>query len=443
MATVTVTVTPGITDTVDDGAGLPGEDNEEEQQPVPLPQAIDLSCTAGASELLKQRCRELAVLSPDALAAALNDISARQIPAQGTHLVEIGATQIRNIERRLISLRRGQSDVLDLQELSLKVGRDVIPGSIISAAVFEQQSSGEETTDEGVRENPDEVRVDDGNSPVGVFIGGLIDSGDKENTRKEAGFDFSTYGLTIGADYRLSPDQVIGAALGFADTSSDFVDSSGTNDSDALTASLYGSYHVPEVFFVDWILSAGEADFQTNRVIRYTGFETQTDGDTQGNFLGLGITAGLEKHIGGGWILSPYGRLELLKLDIDQYVERGGDGLALIVDEQNIDSLKLAVAAELSKAIKTRTGSIVPSFYIEWENQLADSEREILASLAENPVVPFAIETDSPDSSYFVFGASVTAILRERFAGYVSLESRAGQDDIRKNSLNLGVRITF
>jgi len=443
IATVTITVGPGITDSIDSGGGTTGGGADEEQDPVPLPVAIDMSCTQGASSVLQQRCRELSQLSGDALAGALNDISARQIPAQGSHFIEIGSTQINNIERRLMSLRRGQTDLMDTRNLSIRAGGGIIPGSIFSSTLTEQQSTTDETSEEVVSRNSDEVLLGADSSPFAMFVSGMLNTGDKEETRKETGFDFSTNGLTIGADYRLSPDQVIGAAIGYADTSSDFVNDSGSNDSDALTMALYGSFHVPESFFLDWVVSAGQADFETDRVIRYPGFETRTDGSTQGDFLGLGLTGGLEKNIGEGWIFSPYGRLELLKLDIDGYVEKEGSGLGLILDQQKIDSLKLTIAAEISKAYKTRRGSIIPSVYVEWENQLADSEREILARFAENPVIPFAITTDSPDSNYFNIGASITGVFREKFSGFASLETRAGHDDIRKTTVNVGIRIDF
>jgi hypothetical protein len=38
---------------------------------------------------------------------------------------------------------------------------------------------------------------------LGVFITGTIGTGSKDETEQESGLDFDTYGLTIGADYRI------------------------------------------------------------------------------------------------------------------------------------------------------------------------------------------------------------------------------------------------
>ena len=49
----------------------------------------------------------------------------------------------------------------------------------------------------------------------GFFATGTVGQGDRDRGESDPGFDFDTYGLTAGVDYRVSDRVVLGAALGY------------------------------------------------------------------------------------------------------------------------------------------------------------------------------------------------------------------------------------
>ena len=85
-------------------------------------------------------------------------------------------------------------------------------------------------------------------SRLGIFATGNVTFGDKNSTGEIGGFDFDTEGLTIGADYRLTDNLVLGAAAGYSHFNADFDESDNSPggqelDSDAAQFSLFGSFY--------------------------------------------------------------------------------------------------------------------------------------------------------------------------------------------------------
>ncbi|MCH3828572.1 autotransporter outer membrane beta-barrel domain-containing protein, partial [Campylobacter jejuni] len=71
-------------------------------------------------------------------------------------------------------------------------------------------------------------------------------------------------GVSLGADYRVSPDLVAGMGIGYGREISD-IGSNGTRSTGtALSAAFYGSYH-PAPYFVDALLGVTRLDFDSRR----------------------------------------------------------------------------------------------------------------------------------------------------------------------------------
>ena len=447
-ATVTVDVGPGI-------ANIPGQTEEQ----MEITQALEVACISTESPDLAAQCAGLGSLSAEQKQDAIRKILPTQVSAQGTFAAELHRNLLRNDEARLLSLRSGATGLLTVSGLSVSVNQDDLPiGQLADAKI-----NGAEKYDvmEALRgmplspgvmadtmrelENGGGASADEPVTPsrLGIFLNGQASFGDKDQTEREAGFDFNTSGLTLGVDYRLSPDLVIGGALGYGTDTADFVAEQGSLDIDTFTGSIYTSFYVPESMFLDTILMFGDNDYKTVRNIVYTGVNTSTAGDTKGSQFGIGINGGKEIFIGGGYLVSPLVRFEYLKTDIDAYRETGGDGWALAIEDQSIESAKLAIAAEISRAFKQSWGAFVPHLHVEWENQLKDDSREIVASMVEAPDAQFVLPTDKPDKSYFNLGFGFTGIVGENIGFLLGAETTLDQKDIQNTTVNAEVRIEF
>ncbi len=387
--------------------------------------ALDTACPTATGELAA-RCRELAGLNDAQLRAALDSITPSQIAGLGLITLETGNIQFDNLDSRFRQLRSGGAGLaLDGLHFDIR-GQSLPAGALLSGMI----SGGGAGDGDGL------------GGRLGVFINGRVNFGDKDSTSNETGFDFDTLGLTLGLDYRLTDRLVLGGALGYADTSSDFAGAAGKLDARMFSLALYGTYHAPDSFYVDWIASLGRGDYDTTRTIRYSGFSGAAKGETDGGLLGLAVSAGADFRR-DAWLFSPYARIEYIRSTIDAYRERGGGGLALNFDDQTITSLTTALGARVSKSISMNWGVLTPGAHLEWEHEFRDDERSIGAAFAVDPAARLATSTDEPDRDYFNVGVGVSAVFARGRSAFITVESVLGQDDVTDHTIEAGVRLEF
>lgn len=415
--TASVTVSVGGTGFID----LPTL--TENQQAVA--KSMDTLCSTTQSTELQTKCNSISSLPAEQQVQILDEIVPNDLAAQGSVSVKIAATQIKNIQTRLAALRKGEAGVA-MSGFSVGVEDQSIPmGTLVDSMINKPRGGGASA---------------DGDARFGVFVNGRINFGDKDATANESGFDFDTRGITLGADYRLTDRLILGGALGFASTDSDFDNSAGKLDNRTNSVSFYGNFIPSENTYLDWIATAGRHDFESERNL--STLSVRTEGDTTGDEIALSLSGGVNFNR-GAMLLNAYGRLERIEIDIDGYRETGGGGLALEYEDQTVKSLTTALGARLSNAYSLSWGVLTPSAYLEWEHEFEDDGRMITAAFAEDPTVSFSVATDSADKNYLNYGFGLAATLPRGKSLFFNYESVSGQDGIDSTTIDLGIRIEF
>jgi outer membrane lipase/esterase len=371
-------------------------------------------------------------LTTEQLAEALGRLSPEEITTQGTGAIETGSNQARAIGARLGQLRLGATGV-SLSGLRLYVdGQSVEP-----AQLLDTNHAGGASADRGVA------------GRLGVFVNGIYSFGDKDTTSKEQGFDFDTGGVIAGVDYRFTDDLVAGMALSFSSTDADIDFGLGDVDSRSYGVILYGTYHIGGLY-IDAHGSFNWNTYDTRRRIFYANpFEPGgvTDrtakGDTDGQQFTINLGVGYDFRV-ARFTLTPYARLEYLNLRIDDFRERGADGLDLEVRSQRVESLQSALGGRVAYAISTPVGVVVPQVHGEWRHEFQNDARNVTAKYAHDPFnTSFAIPTDSPDRNYFALGAGAVAVFKGGLSGFLSYETILGLRDVSHHSFTGGVRVEF
>jgi outer membrane autotransporter protein len=292
---------------------------------------------------------------------------------------------------------------------------------------------------------------------LGIFVNGIFGFGDKDTTSREAGFDFDTYGVTGGVDYRFTDNFVLGLAFGYTTTDSDFASARGQLDADAYTFSAFGTYYVGRLY-VDGIFSYSWNDFDSTRNIVYsipsidqlstTTVSQTARSATDGSQFSFSLGSGYDFNA-RGFTFGPYGRLSYLKANIDAFQERidntdAGFGLALAINEQDVESLTWALGGQVSYAVSTGFGVLVPQLRFEWEHEFLDSERTITARFVADPAnTPILLQTDNPDRDYFNFGAGLSAVFQRGVSAFVYYETVLALRDVTAHQVAVGLRLAF
>ena len=283
----------------------------------------------------------------------------------------------------------------------------------------------------------------------GGFINANYNAGDRDASRNEDGFDFSDAGLTAGIDYRFMDGLVGGVALSWSKTDADFDGNLGTVESDNFGVSLYMSY-ATATWYVDGLLALSKIDFDTERRIVVAsntaaeGINTTAVGSTDGDQVSFNAGGGYNFEL-AGMTLTPYGRIDYLKLDVDGFTEREDkEGMGLTIDDHDTESLKSAIGGRVARTYSTASGVFTPYAGIEWNHEFQNDEASLVARYANDPFnESFTITTDDPDRDYFTLSLGASAVFPHGVAAFVNFDTALGLADTRSYALTLGGRVEF
>lgn len=373
-------------------------------------------------------------LGPDAteetLKQALQQIAPEELAANSRTTIEATAKSTASALRgRLSALRSGA------QGLSMN-GIEYTPygDAYASEQIFRRkQRGGMAGADEGV------------GGKLGMFVNATYNTGDKKETSREDGFDFNNWSLLGGADYRFTDKFIAGVALGYNQTKVDITRSQGSIDSDAWNLNTYATLNLDK-FYIEGSLGYSQNGYDSDRNISYPteipGFIEQRNakGSTDGKQFNVSLGAGYDLAL-GGFTLTPYGRAEYIKLNIDAFNETGARGLNLHVDGQGADSKQSALGLRGSYAISTRIGALIPQASVEWIHEFANNSRNITARYVNDPQNNvIVIPTEQPDRNYFRISLGLSAVFQRGWSGFVNYENLQGLSNITQHSLLFGMR---
>jgi outer membrane autotransporter protein len=401
---------------------------------------------------LQARCTEMIVSArsgfTSAASAPLLPLAPEEIAAEGKSAIE---TSNRNVGARLATLRGGVTN-LGFRRFALQNDAPAVPYTLVaSLAPFAPSSVVAASTPSNF-------------SRLGFFANGTFTGGDKDVSGQEAGFDYTTFGLTLGADYRFTDNFVLGATFNYLSNDIDFDTTSINNtlsgggiDTQSFGFSLYSTYYVSNQFYVDGIFSFGSNNYDIDRRIIYsipalsqgtTTVNQTAKGDTNSTQYSISVGLGYDFNV-QGFTITPLARLEYSRLNIDGYQESinntaNGFGLTLAFNDQHVDSLVSVLGAQTSYAISTGIGILLPQFRVEWHHEFLNDARSITSRFANDPArTPLVLGTEDPDRDFVIFGTSLSATFRGGVAAFVSYETVVGLVRVTAHSVVGGIRFEF
>jgi outer membrane autotransporter protein len=365
---------------------------------------------------------------------AIEQIMPNEVIGQSTSVSEIATAQFRNIGSRLSQVRGGGGSGFSSAGLNARYGNGSIPLGMLAYL----NQTDEETN--GIDTNNDFI------SPWGFFINGTISMGDRDATSRELGFDFDTFGITAGVDYRLDAKKVVGVALGYAKFDSTIENVSELNSS-GVTLTGYGSFYVTDNFYVDARISYAQPEFDQSRNIDFTVGSTHIDrtalGKTDADQYSLALSAGYSFYK-NAWNITPNASISYMKTTIDEFAETGAGDFNFVYLEQELESLVWSAGIRVSKAISLKNGVITPQFDFDYNYEGLNDGNDIQTRFVSAPDDQLLIVvTDSPDRSYGSAGLGLVFISANGKQAYINYRSVFGLDGFSRGTFNLGARFEF
>jgi outer membrane autotransporter protein len=436
--------TDTFTYTANDDSGYGGSVAVVSVTVEPAPTSGSVKLTPNQQKLavaLDNTCSSLSEGSPASLVAACNATGAERtaviqqlvpshLASQGNYSVELQHNLFMNINARLTQLRAG-SRGFNANDLSLNIEGEADMTRGLAYLLSNTRGGGASADDSAP------------SSRLGVFINGSGSFGDRDTTDAELGFDFSTEGLSAGADYRLTDNVVVGGALGYISTGMDFENSQGDQDIIGYSLSAYASWYKSENIYIDGILSYGTNTFDLTRHIQFGTTDTKITGNTDGSEYAISVGGAYELNR-GALNFGPFIRVNYINAEVDAFEEDSSSGLELAYDSQDVESLTSLIGGEASYVVSTDYGVVTPTVRFEWAHEYKhDSSINTARFLNDPSSGSFEIGTDNPDRDYFNLGLGVSAVFSQGRSAFLYYETQLDRDDLTKYSLAAGVRFEF
>jgi len=213
-------------------------------------------------------------------------------------------------------------------------------------------------------------------SRLGVFVSGngdFVNVGRDSNAR---GYDFTTGGVTVGADYRVSDNFAVGAAFGYANANTS-LDNRGSVNVNSGKGGVYATlFNNSGGFYLDTYAGGGYNSYDTRRKALFG----DATGATEGGEFNTFLSAGYDIHV-AGLTIGPIASIQYSYVEFNQFTERGSDAPLRIVS-QNQTSLRTNTGLKLAYPIKAGGILITPQMRGSWQHEFAYNAIPIDADFA-------------------------------------------------------------
>jgi outer membrane autotransporter protein len=269
-------------------------------------------------------------------------------------------------------------------------------------------------------------------------------------TAFEAGSDSDIITITVGTDYRLTPETIIGMAFSVADGRTDYGDKESRLDSQNYNLTAYGSYYLQQWWF-DGSLVYGFNNYKQKRDIACTSvgcsdltntYKADYDGATYGASLGGGYDFILQ-----AFTISPFIQWNGGTVKTDDYKEKAintGVPTALLnMDEQSRDFSTLSAGSYFRYVINSKKGVFMPNLRIMLNHDFKDGVQTISGNIVDLENSDFTVNANARDNDYLTIGLGVNMQLPNGNAGFIDVETVEAYENLDQYKFTAGWRWEF
>jgi uncharacterized protein with beta-barrel porin domain len=216
------------------------------------------------------------------------------------------------------------------------------------------------------------------------------------------------FGTAAGADYLISPNTLLGFALGGGGTNFSVVNG-GSGRSDLFQAGIY-LRHTNGPAYVTAALAYGWQDITTNRTVTVAGIDQLRAGFNANAFSGR-LEGGYRflTPVYNGLGITPYAAAQFVTFDLPNYAEQATVGLntfALTYGAKNVTDPRTELGIRTDKSWAVRDGMLTLRGRLAWAHDY-DPGRSIAATFQTLPAGSFVVNGASQASDSALTTASI------------------------------------
>jgi outer membrane autotransporter protein len=270
----------------------------------------------------------------------------------------------------------------------------------------------------------------------GIFVTGLGEFASIGDTTNARGYDYTNAGFTLGVDYKVTPNFVIGLAAGYDYSSADLA-SGGRVIVDGGKFDLYSSYFTGKGFYMDAAVQGGYDGYDTSRA----GLAGTPRGSTDGGEFTAIFGTGYDFKA-GALTIGPTADFGYTYLGLGSFTERGS--LApLNFPDQHQESISSILGAKASYDWKIGKITVRPELRLGWRHEYGDATPGLISDFASGAGSKFLVHGPETGRDSLLAGAGFAILWSERFSTYVYYDGELARTNYEANNVTGGFRFEF
>ena len=269
----------------------------------------------------------------------------------------------------------------------------------------------------------------------GVWVTGFGDFVNVDADGNAKGYDFTTGGVSLGVDYRITDQLAIGVMGEYSHTWTS-LNPSGSIDVNSGRGGLYATWYNHGIY-LNGAIYGGHNNYDSSR----SGLGGLANGSTEGAEWSTFISGGYDFHF-GHLTVGPIAALQYTYVNIDGFSENGS--LApLQIHSGSAESLRSDVGFRVFYQWQIGKIMVEPSLKAAWEHEYKYSALPITAGFAgiPGPSATFFGPNEGHDSA--IVSAGVSVQWTPAISTYVNYDGQLGRGNYDSNAVTGGVRISF
>jgi outer membrane autotransporter protein len=275
---------------------------------------------------------------------------------------------------------------------------------------------------------------------LAFWTGGAVNFGKMQTGTSDNGIDFTTSGVSFGADKQVASKLTLGVGVGYGHDASDIGQHSSRSSVDSYNVAVYGSYQPTRSTYVDAVIGYQWLQFDARRYVTDNG--NTVHGDRDGKQLFGSFSVGYQ-HQTEDMTLTPYGRLDIARATLDGYTEKGDAIFSLDYQGQTVKTSTATLGMLAQWSAKRDYGTWAPQLRAEFGHDMQGSSQATMryADLVNGPLYHATLTGQSRNHTMLGAGLALQTLkgwlLRVEYQNYLDNTSRDNQ------SILLGVEKKF
>jgi uncharacterized protein YhjY with autotransporter beta-barrel domain len=282
----------------------------------------------------------------------------------------------------------------------------------------------------------------EGSTPGGFafWTGGAANFGKLQPGTSDDGIDFTTSGLSLGADKQVTRSLALGLGIGYGHDASDIGRQGSRSTVDSYNVAAYGSYQPGESTYIDALAGYQWLQFDARRFVTDNGNTVR--GSRDGKQWFVSFSAGY-RHQADDMLLTPYGRLDLARATLDGYTETGDDVFALNYLDQTVKTSTATVGVLAQWTVKRDYGIWAPQLRAEFGHDMQGSSQAMMryADLLSGPLYQATLNRQS--RNHTLLGAGITLQTAKGWSLRAEYQNQLDNTSRDNQGIQLGVQKVF